>query len=108
MPKSAFLGEWEQLVMLAILRENGAARIPSLREHLSAVVGRQVARGALYVTLDRLEDKNYIRWDLDETTPNRGGHPSRRFTVTRQGRTALDASRRALQALWRDVDEVSR
>lgn len=108
MPKSAFLGEWEQLVLLAILRENGTAKIPGLRTHLSSIVGRQVARGALYVTLDRLEDKGYIRWELDDATPGRGGHPSRRFTVTRTGRTALDASRKALQALWRDVDEVSR
>ena len=108
MPKSAFLGEWEQLVLLAILRQESEAYVLALRSHLSSVVGRPVARGALYRTLDRLCEKGYVRWVLEAPTPGRGGHPTRRFTVTRTGRAAVQASRRALQTLWREVDEAGR
>ena len=108
MPKSAFLGEWEQLVLLGIMRDDGRVGILGLREHLSSVVGRRVARGALYSTLDRLEAKGYVRWELEPPTPGRGGHPSRRFAVTRSGRAAVRASRRALQSLWYEIDEASK
>lgn len=107
MPKSAFLGEWEQLVMLAILRDEQQAYALSLRDHLSSVIGRTVGRGALYRTLDRLGEKGYIRWILEPPTPGRGGHPTRRFVVTKPGRAAVNASRRALQSLWKEVDEAA-
>ena len=61
MPRSAFLGEWEQLVLLAILRQRDGAYVIGLRAHLSTVMGRTPSRGALYRTLDRLEDKAYVR-----------------------------------------------
>jgi DNA-binding PadR family transcriptional regulator len=106
MPRSAFLGEWEQLVLLAILREREAAYVIGLREHLAAVMGRMPSRGALYRTLDRLEDKAFIRGIEEDASPDRGGHPRRRFVVTRTGIVALKASRRALLHLWKGVEEV--
>lgn len=106
MPRSAFLGEWEQLVLLAILRQRDAAYVIGLRGHLSGVMGRTPSRGALYRTLDRLEEKGYIRAVEEGASPDRGGHPRRRFVVTRTGIAALKASRRALLHLWKDVEEV--
>ena len=106
MPRSAFLGEWEQLVLLAILRQRDGAYVIGLRAHLSAVMGRTPSRGALYRTLDRLEDKAYIRGVEEDASPDRGGHPRRRFVVTKPGIAALKASRQALLHLWKGVEEV--
>jgi DNA-binding PadR family transcriptional regulator len=106
MPRSAFLGEWEQLVLLAILRQREAAYVLGLRSHLTSVMGRTPSRGALYRTLDRLEEKAYIRAIEEHPSADRGGHPRRRFVVTRTGIAALKASRRALMHLWKGVEEV--
>jgi DNA-binding PadR family transcriptional regulator len=106
MPRPAFLGEWEQLVLLAILRQREGAYVISLRVHLTSVMGRTPSRGALYRTLDRLEDKAYIRGIEEDASADRGGHPRRRFVVTRPGIAALKASRQALLHLWKDLEEV--
>ena len=86
MPRSAFLGEWEQLVLLAILRQRDAAYVIGLREHLAVVMGRTPSRGALYRTLDRLEDKAYIKGIEEDASPDRGGHPRRRFDYRARSR----------------------
>ncbi len=103
MPKSAFLGEWEQLVLLCVLRLGDEAHILRLREELTRVVGRPVARGALYRTIDRMEEKGYLKWSLADGPPARGGYQRRHFAVTRPGLAALKASRAALMELWADV-----
>ena len=69
-------------------------------------MGRVPSRGALYRTLDRLEDKGHVRAVEEAPSPERGGHPRRRFVVTRSGIAALKASRWALLHLWKDVEEV--
>lgn len=110
MPAPIFLGEFEQLVLLALLdvsREDGDAPVRALRRRLDEVAGRRVARGALYRTLDRLEGKGWVEWTLDETdVPERGGHPARRFRVTREGVAVLRASRDTLRGLWSRVGEA--
>ena len=106
MPTPVFLGEWEQLVLLAILRQRDAAYVIGLRSHLAAVMHRTPSRGALYRTLDRLEEKGYIRAVEEAPSADRGGHPRRRFVVSKPGIAALKASRRALLHLWKDVEEV--
>ncbi len=106
MPKSVFLGEFEQLVLLTFLRLGEQAyALPALKE-LSRVASRQVSRGALYRTLDRLSEKDYVSWVVEEKVAGRGGHPRRRFTVTPAGIAALRASRDALLDLWAGVEEV--
>jgi DNA-binding PadR family transcriptional regulator len=109
MPTGVFLGEFEQLVLLAILRlENNAGVLP-LRRRLNELAGRAISRGALYRTLDRLEEKGWVAWTLDEDErPERGGHPARRFRVTRTGIAAVKASRRTLLGLWDGLDGVLR
>ncbi len=106
MPKSVFLGEFEQLVLLTLLGLGDEAyALPALNE-LSRVAGRPVSRGALYRTLDRLSEKNFVRWVVEEKVAGRGGHPRRRFTVTPPGVAALRASRDALLNLWAGVEKV--
>ena len=106
MTKSAFPGEFEQMVLLAILQlGEDAFALPVLRE-LDRRAGRRVSRGALYKTLERLEGKQFIEWEVEEPTPGRGGHPRRRFRVTAHGITALQHSRDALFRLWQGLDNV--
>ena len=106
MPRSAFLGEWEQLVLLAILRQKANAYVIGIRVYLATVMTRTPSRGALYQTLDRLEDKGFVRAIEEAPSPDRGGHPRRRFIVTKSGISALKASRKALLHLWKGVEEV--
>lgn len=106
MPKSAFLGEWEQLVLLAIVRQPDGAYVIGLRAALATIMSRTPSRGALYQTLDRLEDKGYVRAIEEAPSIERGGHPRRRFLVTKAGIAALRAQRKALLHLWKGVEQV--
>ncbi len=102
----AYLGEFEQVVLLAILRLQEDAYAIPIREEIEAKTGRAVARGALYTALDRLEDKRCLRSRMSAPLAERGGRSRRYFTVTPAGIAALRASRRALQQLWQGLDEV--
>ena len=94
------------MVLLSILRlEDDAFALSVLRE-LDKQAGRRVSRGALYKTLERLDDKGLVGWEVEETTPGRGGHPRRRFSVTPAGVSALQMSRNALHRLWHGLDGV--
>lgn len=101
-----FIGEFEQMVLLAILQLGEEAHGPDISRQLEERAGRSVSRGALYSVLDRLATKGYLRWEIGAATSERGGHPKRRFEVTGAGLAALRASRRALHNLWADLDHV--
>jgi DNA-binding PadR family transcriptional regulator len=90
------LGEFEQLVLLATLQLKDNARAIDIRAQLADKAGRSVSRGALYSTLDRLEQKGYVAWKVEDATPERGGLPRRCFKVTDSG---LEAVRRSLAAI---------
>lgn len=102
----AYLGEFEQIVMLAILRLQDEAYAIPIREEIEAKTTRTVARGALYTALERLEAKRCLRSRMSAPLAERGGRSRRYFTVTPAGLAALRASRRALQELWQGLDEV--
>ena len=101
-----FPGEFEQMVLLAILRLRGEAFALAIIKELDHEVGRRVSRGALYKTLDRLETKGHLEWSTEESTPERGGHPRRLFRVTPEGVEVLRSSREALMRLWNGLDPV--
>ena len=103
---NAFLGEFEQMVLLAILQLDDEAFALAVTRELDQRVGRRVSRGALYKTLERLEEKGLVDWEVEETTPGRGGHPRRRFRVTGTGITALSVAKDALFRLWEGLDGV--
>lgn len=101
-----YLGEFEQVVLLAILRlGDGAYAIP-VREEIEARTGRQVARGALYTALERLEAKKCVRSSMSDPLPERGGRSRRYYAVTPAGLTALRESRDAWLALWKGVESL--
>lgn len=106
MKRTGYLGELEQMILLAVLQLNGEAFGTNVLQELSDRVGRTVSRGALYVTLDRLEEKGMLSSQLGDPTPRRGGKPKRYLTVTPAGLAALRRSRNAWMRLWEGLDSV--
>ena len=106
MSPNTFLGEFEQMVLLAILQSGDAAFALEVREELERSAERTVSRGAFYTTLDRLEKKGLLAWDESVPSDGRTQKPLRRYRVTSPGVEALRASRAALMRLWRDLDGV--
>lgn len=104
MPKGDFLGEFEQVVLLAVLREDNEGYGMSIRREIEERVGRDVTIGAVYATLDRLERKGYVRSHEGEATPVRGGRAKRLFAVTPDGAAALRTSRAMMNRLWDGVE----
>jgi len=100
----AYLGEFEHLLLLAVLRLGSEAYGADIARELDIRAGRSVSRGALYTSLDRLEDKGLLRWNLASGTALRGGLPRRAYSVTPAGIAALRASREVLQRMWRGVE----
>ena len=97
------LGEFELLVLLAVLRAEGEAYGATILKELEDRSGRSVSRGALYVTLDRLEAKGYISSRTGDPAPARGGRPRRYYSVRATGLAvlgqSLDAVRRMSEGL---------
>ncbi len=93
------LGEFEQLVLLAVLQLGEDAHAARVRERIEEAADRRVTRGALYATLDRLTAKGFLDWEVEESTPDRGGIPKRRFRVTEPGVESLRRSYLAVRTL---------
>ena len=102
----AHLGEFEHLMLLAILRLGDAAYAPAILEEIETRTGRAPSPGSMYVTLDRLEEKGLLRSRLADPRDDRGGRPRRYVTVTAYGMRELRASRTALLQLWKGLEGV--
>jgi DNA-binding PadR family transcriptional regulator len=99
------LGEFEQRVLLAILRCGDEAAAADVRRELERVLGRDVSRGAFYITLERLEAKSLLTWDL-RSRRSGGEHPERYLEVTGEGVAELRAARRAMLDMWRGIEPL--
>jgi DNA-binding PadR family transcriptional regulator len=104
MTRPASLGEFEQVVLLAILRLGNDAYGVTIRSEIAARTGREPAPGALYTTLDRMEQKGVVRSWLGDATPQRGGRAKRFFALTKTGRAALVSAQRAYRSLLDGLD----
>lgn len=100
------LGEFEQMVLLAVLQAGDDAYGMAVHAELKRRTSRRVALGAVYMTLDRLERKGLLESWTTEPTAQRGGRAKRCYGVTRSARTALRASRRALTNLWEGLEGI--
>src|SRR3954468_9734304 len=98
------LGEFEHMVLLAIMRLGDDAYAVPVRDEIARCTGRDVSRGSIYITLDRLETKGYLKSRLADPTPERGGRAKRYFALPPRAVDALKESRRALIALWRGLE----
>jgi DNA-binding PadR family transcriptional regulator len=103
MSRTEALGEFEQIVLLAIVRLGPDGYGTTIRREIETRTGRSVAIGALYTALERLERKGYVSSWLSDPTPQRGGRSKRYFRLRAAGAAALKRSRHALDRMWADV-----
>ena len=99
-----YLGEFEHIVILALLRLAGRAYGVTVRQEIEVRIGREVSIGAIYATLDRLERKGYVKSQFGEPTPERGGRSKRFFHVTAKGMSAVNRTHRAVQSMVQGLD----
>jgi DNA-binding PadR family transcriptional regulator len=85
MQPRAPLGEFEVVVLMAVLHLDDEAFGSAIRDEIERRTGRAVSRGAVYITLDRLEEKGLLASRTGDASANRGGRPRRLFTVTPLG-----------------------
>lgn len=93
------LGEFEQLVLLALMRLGAEAYGVVIRDEIEQQTGRRVTLGAVYTTLLRLENKRLIASRLGESTPQRGGRRKKYYRPLAAGRRELAASLEALRSM---------
>jgi PadR family transcriptional regulator PadR len=94
-----FLGEFEKLMLLAVMRLGDEAYGAAIIEELQERTGRDVSPGAVYVALRRLEDKGMLKSKVGDPTPARGGRAKRYYDVRRDGIVALKEAREAWEAM---------
>ena len=103
MPKGAYLGEFEQIVLLALLRLRDRAYGMRIRQEIEERTGRSVSIGAIYATLDRMQAKGYVSSWLADPTAERGGRAKRFFKIEPAGATALKRSQDALNRMLKGI-----
>jgi PadR family transcriptional regulator PadR len=84
-----YLGEFEQLVLLAVMRLEDEAYGATIRRLIDESTGRQISIGAIYTTLERLQAKGYVTSRVGEPTGERGGRRRKIYTLDRVGHLAL-------------------
>jgi DNA-binding PadR family transcriptional regulator len=107
MGNRTYLGELEQMVLWAVLRLDGEGYGTTILQALTHRSDRGISPGALYATLDRLEEKGMIQSRLADPEEGRGGRRKRYMTVTAEGRTALQHARREWMRVWEGLDFVT-
>ena len=106
MGRRDYLGEFEHIVVLALLRLNGRAYGVTVRREIELRTKREVSIGAIYATLDRLERKRFVKSSLGEPTPERGGRSKRFFRVTTKGVAAVNRTQRDIRSLTEGLDFI--
>jgi len=97
------MGEFEQLVLLALLRRDNDAYGMEIRQEIEDRTGREVSYGAVYTTLDRLERKGLVSHRMGQATPERGGRARKYFQVEAAGLEALRDIRDTFAVMWEGV-----
>lgn len=97
-------GEFEQVVLLAILRLDDRAYGVSIGNEIRTCAGRATSIGALYTTLERLECKGLVATRFGDATAERGGRAKRFYTLTDHGRVQLILAQRAFRNLMSGLD----
>lgn len=105
MGKGQYPGEFELVVLSAITRLGRDAYGMRIRVEIDEATGRDVSIGAVYATLQRLEDKGLVTSSQGEPSRERGGRAKRYFALEPAGVEALDEARRMFRRLWADLPE---
>jgi PadR family transcriptional regulator PadR len=106
MRKGDYLGNFELMLLLALLRLGKDAYGVTIAQELEEQTGREVVVASVYATLERLQERGLVTSTLGDPTPERGGRAKRYFRITGAGiREARDA-RRSLMNLWKGLPEL--
>lgn len=100
MPKNDYLGAFEQIVLLALVRLRNNAYGVTIRREIAERAGRDVSIGAIYTTLERMERKGLVTSFRGEPTPERGGRGKRYYAIAAPGVEALNRSRDVIDRMW--------
>ena len=106
MASRSYLGNFELMVLLAVIRLDDAAYGVTILRTLEAGTGREVAIGSIYAALERLQGKGLVSSRLGEPTPERGGRAKRYFRVTPDGVREARSTREALSVLWEGLPQL--
>jgi PadR family transcriptional regulator len=106
MSRRAYLGEFELMVLLALLRLGDRAYGVPISNEIEQQAGREVALGSVYAALERLEEKGLVSSEMGEPTAERGGRAKRYFHITKDGLREVREARRALINLWKGVPDL--
>ena len=106
--KRQFLGGFELLVLLALIRLGDDAYGVPISEAIEQSSGREVSIGSVYITLDRLSEKGLVSSRVGEPTAERGGRAKTYFRITAKGLREVRQAQRTLTALWKGVPQLHR
>ena len=101
-----YLGEFEHLVVLAVLRGGECSYGVTVLREIEKRTGREVSIGAIYATLDRLETKGYVKSRFGDPTPERGGRAKRFFKVTAKGLAAVNRTQLAIRRMAEGLEVI--
>lgn len=104
MGKGAHVGEFEELILLAVAGLGGDAHGAGIHAQILEATGRDVSMPSVYVTLGRLEKKGYVSARVDVGGPSRGGRPRKVFALTPMAVREVQAAREARDRLWARLD----
>lgn len=103
MAKPDYLGEFEQIVLLALVRLRENAYGMTIRREIQERTGRDVSIGAVYTTLERMEKKGFVSSRIGEPTAARGGRAKKYFRIDARGQLALQNTNEALARMWSGI-----
>jgi PadR family transcriptional regulator, regulatory protein PadR len=105
--KGEHIGEFEELLLLSVTAIEPPVYAVPIQRFVARTTGRDVAMGAVYAALDRLEQKGLLRSSFGEATAARGGKRKRLFAVTPTGMRTLRQLRLVRERIWRLIEERS-
>ncbi|MEQ8925035.1 MAG: PadR family transcriptional regulator [Fulvivirga sp.] len=105
--KGTNLGEFEELVMLAIGVLHPEAYGVSIKDEISVRSGRNVTLSAVHASLHRLEEKGFLESEFGEASNKRGGKRKKYFFITAYGAKALEEVKELREQLWADMNKVA-
>jgi DNA-binding PadR family transcriptional regulator len=106
MTERGYLGEFELMILLAVVHLGDEAYGVPISRELEKHRGRDVSVGSVYAALERLESKGLVSSSLGDPTPERGGKAKRYFRVTKAGLGQMQATRRVLSKMWQRLPEL--
>lgn len=106
MPRHGFLGEFELILLLAVMRLGEQAYGVPISAEIESHTGRDVALSSVYAALERMSEKGFVTSSQGEPTAERGGRAKRYFQMTPEGIRAVKRTRAALTKLWSGIPRL--